>query len=142
MGYVACITKMRNACRTLVSNLKGIDHLKDSGTDERILKLILKEQVWILFKCFFHSFYSVMLTDILFSIIKMQDIDGNCISDYPNVLIFCYSSCVADAMGSPRLLRQTFCRCTYLNSASLFFMYVFIYQLFKSYVTKTRVHGC
>jgi hypothetical protein len=76
-----------------------------------------------------------MLTDILFSIIKMQDMDRNYISDYPNVLIFCYSSCVADAMGSPRLLRQTFCRCTYLNCFIIFNVCFFIYLLFKSYVT-------
>jgi hypothetical protein len=51
MGYVACIIKMRNACKSLVSNLKGIDNLKDSGTDERILKLFLRNR--------FESFLSI-----------------------------------------------------------------------------------
>jgi hypothetical protein len=82
----------------------------------------------------FHCFDSVTLTEHF--IFYHQDARyGNYIPGYPNVLIFCYSSCVADAMGSPRLLRQTLCRCTNLNSASLFSIYVFIDLLFKSYVT-------
>jgi hypothetical protein len=66
MGYVACITKVRSACKGFVKKLKGLDHLKVLGID-------IKEIGFYLLSVF-HVFAVILTEHFIFC---LQDVDGN-----------------------------------------------------------------